>query len=115
MFKFLHKDDNKPKERPPRLELEIPLSFRKEGDFSWVNGKTKNINRSGALFRAVTAYSEDTPVEFRFVLPAQLGTEAGQLITCGGKIVRVVRPMPPDTRFSVAAKFSGFHVARSQW
>jgi hypothetical protein len=115
MFKFLHKDDNKPKERPPRLDLEIVLSFRKEGDFAWVNGKTKNINRSGALFRAVAAYSENTPVEFRFILPAQLGAEVGQLITCGGKIVRVVGPTPPETWYSLAARFSGFHVARSQW
>jgi len=115
MFKFLHRDENKPMDRLPRLDLEILLSFRKEGEFAWANGKTKNISRSGALFRTTTAYSENTPVEFRFVAPPQLGPEAGQLITCRGKIVRVIRPIAPETRSSLAAQFSGIHVARSQW
>lgn len=121
MLKFLRRhdksQDDKPKDRLPRFNLEIQLTFRQAGEFAWLNGKTKNISRSGALFGTGKVFSEKTPLEFRFVAPAQFCPESGQLISCRGIIVRVVMPTAPEIRPLLAAKFSELHVARSpgQW
>lgn len=98
--------------RSPRFEIEFPISYRRRGEFAWSMGKANNISRSGIFFRAVQPLKPSTPVEFEFVAPADFGPEAGELLSCHGKVVRAIPPPPNDRRGSMAAKFSTIQVLR---
>jgi PilZ domain len=111
MWKFLFgKSDGS--NRQPRVEAEIQVNFRKVSEFSWSIGKTRNISRTGALIRAVQHLGPSTPVEMEFVAPPLFEEEAGQLVACRGKIVRLMPAPPNDRRASMAVRFSKLEVVR---
>jgi hypothetical protein len=51
------------KEGGQRFELQIPLRYRVNGDSKWQRGVTKNIGRSGVLFRGKNLAQLGSPVE----------------------------------------------------
>lgn len=96
--------------RKPRFETELAINFRRAGEFAWSMGKTSNISRSGVLFRAVNQLGPSTALEMEFVAPSEFGAEAGQLVSCRGKVVRALSPPPDDRRATIAATFTKFRV-----
>lgn len=114
MWGLFRGDKSKGPSRAQRFQVQMPLHFRKVGEFSWNVAKTKNISRSGVLFQAGQILKTDTPVEIQFVVPAQLGSDAGEIAQCQGKIVRTLLPPATDQRPALAAKFSQYRVVRKQ-
>ncbi len=112
MWGFLRIGKSKSSTRAERFPVHIPISFRKPGQFAWLVGRTTNISRSGIVFRAGRAMRVDTRVEMQFVAPAEIGNEAGELVSCLGKIVRVDPPTDEDKRPALAAKFLQYDAAR---
>lgn len=110
MWGFFGRGQGKSSTRAERFQFEIPLHFRRSGEFGWLVGRTKNLSRSGALFQTPQIMEVNTPIELRFTAPAEIGVEAGEVVSCEAKIVRVLPPASPDTRPLLAAKFSKLHV-----
>ncbi len=113
MFNFF-RGKKGPAGRQPREAVEIPVNFRRVSEYSWNIGKTSNISRSGALLRSVQRLGPSTPIELEFVAPALFGEDAGQLVACRGRIVRIMPAPPNDRRTSMAVQFSKFEVVRKQ-
>ncbi len=103
-----------PSERQPRAAVEIPVNFRRITEYAWNIGKTSNISKTGLLLRSVQPLGPSTPVELEFVAPEVFGNDAGQLVACRGKIVRILPPPPNDRRASMAVRFSKMEVVRKQ-
>jgi PilZ domain-containing protein len=113
MWNFLRGKETKgPPERQPRAAVEIPVNFRRVSEYAWNIGKTSNMSKSGVLLRSVQPLGPSTTVELEFVAPPLFGDDAGQLVACRGKIVRILPPPPNDRRASMAVHFSRFEVVR---
>ena len=83
-------------------------------EYSWNIGKTSNISKTGALLRSVQRLGPSTTVELEFVAPELFGDDAGQLVACRGKIVRILPAPPNDRRASMAVHFSKVEIVRRQ-
>jgi hypothetical protein len=112
MWKFSFGKKSDSADRKQRIETELAINFRKVGEYAWSMGKTSNISRSGVLFRAVNSVGPSTSLEIEFVAPSEFGDEAGQLVACRGKVVRMSPPPPDDRRATMAATFTKFQVVR---
>jgi hypothetical protein len=112
MWEFLRGKKGGRRDRASRVRVDIPIHFRKAGDFAWNVGKMKNISRSGVLFRAGQMIAVKTPLEMQFNAPAEIGPVPGELIVARGKIVRTLMPAASHQYPTFAAKFSGFSVVR---
>ena len=112
VWEFLRGKKTGRQDRASRTPVEIPIHFRKAGDFGWSVGKVRNISRSGVLFRAGTVIPLNTKVEMQFNAPAEIGPVPGELIVARGKVVRTLMPAASDQHPSFAAKFSAYSVVR---
>jgi hypothetical protein len=114
VFGFLRGKKTGRRDRASRILVEIPIHFRKPGDFGWSVGKVRNISRSGVLFRAGRVIPLNTKVEMQFNAPPEIGPVSGELVVARGKIVRTLMPAASDLSHqpAFAAKFSGFSVVR---
>jgi PilZ domain len=116
VWKFLDKLRPESPQRQPRFSVELQLNYRKVGDFAWSQGKTENLSRSGVLFRTAKPLEVNSPVEVRFVAPAEL-ENGGGLVACRGHIVRLANINPQEHRLSMAANFKHYQVLHrpGQW
>jgi hypothetical protein len=110
MWKFSFGKKSESADRKERFETEVAINFRKVGEYAWSMGKISNVSRSGVLFRAVNSIGPSTPLEMEFVAPTEFGKEAGQLVACRGKVVRMFPPPPDDRRATMAATFTKFQI-----
>jgi hypothetical protein len=101
-------------DRSDRISANIPINFRRTDDFAWMPGRIKNVSRSGVLFETSQPVPMKTRVEMQFVAPHELGREAGELISCQGKVVRTLSPPDRGMRPLLAAEFTSYHVAGSK-
>jgi hypothetical protein len=119
VWEFLRGKKAGRQDRASRIPVEIPIHYRKAGDFGWSLGRVRNISRSGVLFRAGRNIPVNTKLELQFTAPADIGPVPGELVVARGKIVRTLMPAASDLSHqpAFAAKFSGIAVARqsSNW
>ncbi|MGH9508940.1 MAG: PAS domain-containing protein, partial [Terriglobales bacterium] len=99
--------------RAPRYALRMPLRYRRAGDIFWNEGTTENISRSGILFRAPELLEPATPVEFTFLLPMSFSGREGASVSCGGLIVRSVRPESAEESPALAVKISSYRLEQA--
>jgi hypothetical protein len=114
MWEFLRGKKGGRRNRASRVPMDVPIHFRKPGDFRWTVGMMKNISRSGVLFRAGQMIPVNTKVELQFNAPPEVGPVPGELVVAHGKIVRTLIPAASDLSHqpAFAAKFSEFSVVR---
>lgn len=75
-------------ERPIRFELGLPVQFRPVGASEWIEGTSRDISRSGLLFRSEHPVPLGTELEVIIAMPRELtGSRAVQVI-CTGRVVR---------------------------
>jgi PAS domain S-box-containing protein len=99
--------------RAPRYALRMPLRYRRAGDIFWNEGTTENISRSGILFRAPEMLEPATPVEFTFLLPMSFSGREGASVSCGGLIVRAVKPVTAEETPALAVKISSYRLEQA--
>ena len=112
MWGFFSKKKTSNFDRAPRIPVEIPVHFRKAGEFAWNVGKMKNISRSGILFGAGTVIPVNTAVEMQFAAPPDIGPKHGELVIARGRVVRTLMPAASDRQPALAAKFVRFEAVR---
>ncbi len=74
--------------RAQRFELELPLRYRRLGESIWHVGTTKNISRSGMLFKAEESLQPSSQLEINLVLPAEIAGLSATEVICRGEVVR---------------------------
>lgn len=73
--------------RADRLRLQIPITYRAQGDDEWFLSHVVNLSESGVLF-GPTELQAGTPVEVIISAPVSLGARAPGSHVCAGKVVR---------------------------
>lgn len=73
--------------RARRVELPIPIMFRRSGEDHWLQGQIMNLSESGVLF-GPTELEPGTPVEVILAPPIQVGSLAAGKQVCAAKVVR---------------------------
>jgi len=79
------------KTRAQRFELQIPLRYRTGSEEGWHRGTTRNISRSGMLFRCEDWAQPSTRIELTLLLPRQMGITRAAEVICRGTITRAER------------------------
>jgi PilZ domain-containing protein len=97
-------------QRAARFPIHTEIHFRPEGKEDWQMGETQNISRSGVLFNVGELLAVNTALEMMFPLPAEIGSEAGAMVLCRGRIVRTILPPTSDQLGSMAADFSEYRL-----
>lgn len=100
--------------RAQRFAIQTSLRYRVSGQMNWYEGRTENISRSGVLFRGEHLVEPNTPVEMRFVLPAEISDRVSAEVTCRGYIVRKVLPSGTETFPALAAAILAYRFLRGQ-
>ena len=98
--------------RAYRFPIHMTLRYRTPGETGWLVGEMENISRSGVLFHGSAALDANTPIEFRFALPVEIGGEPGALVLSQGCVVRTILPAATDASPAMAAKFSKYRLVR---
>jgi hypothetical protein len=73
--------------RAERVTVQIPITYRMEGDDHWFQSRVMNMSDTGVLF-GPTALEPGTPLEMIFSPPIQIGTMAPGQTVCVGSVVR---------------------------
>ncbi len=79
------------KTRAQRFELQIPVRYRSDSGQSWHRGTTRNISRSGMLFRGEDWAQPSTRIELTLLLPRQMGVAPAAEVICRGTVTRSER------------------------
>ena len=95
-------------QRAVRFPIQTEIHYRPEGKAEWRTGETKNISRSGVLFNVTELLAVNTALELMFPLPTEIGSEAGAMVLCRGRIVRTILPPSSDQFGLIAAVFSDY-------
>jgi CheY-like chemotaxis protein len=90
--------------RAQRFNLQLPLRYRLAGAGDWRKGTTKNISRSGVLFRTEDMIPLRARLEINLVLPPQIAGLAATEVFCRGEVVRTLPPEQPAMSPALAAK-----------
>jgi two-component system, cell cycle sensor histidine kinase and response regulator CckA len=97
-----------PASRAQRFHLQLPLKYRRLDEQKWHSGETRNISRSGLLFKAEDYLQPKVVLEINLVLPAEIAGLSPTEVVCRGEIVRSVasngEKMP-----ALAAKILQYH------
>jgi PAS domain S-box-containing protein len=104
-----HALDQSALSRAPRFQLQLPLKYRLLDEEKWHDGETRNISRSGLLFRADEAFKHDflrpnVQLEINLVLPAEIAGLSPTEVICRGEIVRTVKAVGDEMTPALAAK-----------
>lgn len=89
------------------------IHYRPEGKEDWQLGETKNLSPSGMLFNASELLAVNTALDLAFPLPTEIGSEAGPIILCRGRVVRTILPPASDQLGSMVADFSVYRLPRA--
>ena len=84
--------------RAQRVQLTIPIMYRRSGDDHWFQSQVLNLSESGVLF-APTELTAGTPVEVILSPPVQIGSLAAGKQVCVAKVVRVTDVGAAAARF----------------
>ena len=95
---------------PSPFLVQTEIHYRPEGKEDWQMGETQNICRSGVLFNVSDLLAVNTALELMFPLPTQIGSEAGAMVLCRGRIARTILPPASDQLGAMAADFSDYRL-----
>lgn len=98
-----------PLSRAPRFQLHLPLKYRRLDEDKWHDGETRDISRSGLLFRAEDALQPNIQLEINLVLPAEIAGLSPTEVICRGEIVRTIEPLGEEMSPALAAKILQYH------
>jgi PAS domain S-box-containing protein len=98
-----------PLSRAPRFQLHLPLKYRRLDEEKWHDGETRDISRSGLLFRAENALQPNIQLEINLVLPSEIAGLSPTEVICRGEIVRTIEPLGEDMSPALAAKILQYH------
>jgi hypothetical protein len=89
--------------RARRIQLSIPVRYRKSGAPDWHDGEIQNISESGVFLAATESLPEKTPVEMAFEMPVQISGRKNSPVLCSGQVARM-KPKHGDAQhvFAVA-------------
>ena len=85
-------------QRADRLRLQIPLTYRAQGDEDWLLSRVVNISESGVLF-GPTGLEPNTVVEVIISSPVPVGSRAAGPYVCAGRVVRTTEIGTVAARF----------------
>ena len=98
-----------PLSRAPRFQLHLPLKYRRLDEDKWHDGETRDISRSGILFRAEDALQPNIQLEINLVLPSEIAGLSPTEVVCRGEIVRTIEPLGEEMTPALAAKILQYH------
>ena len=98
-----------PLSRAPRFQLHLPLKYRRLDEEKWHDGETRDISRSGLLFRAEHALQPNIQLEINLVLPAEIAGLSPTEVICRGEVVRTIEPFGEEMSPALAAKILQYH------
>jgi|SRR5688572_14094524 len=98
-------------ERPTRFELGLPVQFRPIGGSEWTHGTSRDISRSGLLFRSDTQVPLGTELEVIIAMPRELTGSRAVHVICTGKVVRNLAAAETDTNF-LALEITDYNLVR---
>ena len=90
-------------DRATRLDLRVPIRYRREGQEDWSRGETINMSESGVLFSSDELLDVDASLEITFQTQ---GIPLLQSSTRRAQVVRRILNNWPETTLVFAAKFS---------
>ena len=99
-----------PRIRARRYDVRAPVRYRTDPAETWHTAETRNVSRSGVLFRAKEQLDLDMPIELIVDLPAVMTGEPAATVVCRGRVVRVDHAI--DQAPLVAAEFSSYRFVR---
>ncbi len=97
-----------PASRAQRFHLHLPLKYRRLDEQKWHSGETRNISRSGLLFKAEDYLQPKVVLEINLVLPAEIAGLSPTEVVCRGEVVRTVK-QNGDKMPALAAKILQYH------
>ncbi|HET9409158.1 MAG TPA: ATP-binding protein [Candidatus Sulfotelmatobacter sp.] len=95
--------------RAQRFYLQLPLRYRRLGETDWHAGTTKNISRSGMLFKAEESLQPTVQLEINLVLPAEIAGLSATEVVCRGEVVRAEEPTAESLSPALAARILQYH------
>ncbi len=98
-----------PLSRAPRFQLHLPLKYRRLDEDKWHDGETRDISRSGLLFRAEDALQPNIQLEINLVLPSEIAGLSPTEVICRGEIVRTIEHLGEEMSPALAAKILQYH------
>jgi PAS domain S-box-containing protein len=98
-----------PLSRAPRFQLHLPLKYRRLDEDKWHDGETRDISRSGLLFRAEDALQPNIQLEINLVLPSEIAGLSPTEVICRGEVVRTIEPLGKEMSPALAAKILQYH------
>jgi PAS domain S-box-containing protein len=98
-----------PLSRAPRFQLHLPLKYRRLDEDKWHDGETRDISRSGLLFRAEDALQPNIQLEINLVLPSEIAGLSPTEVICRGEVVRTIEPLGEEMSPALAAKILQYH------
>ena len=98
-----------PPTRAQRIQLHLPLRYRRLGEKDWHVGKTENISRSGMLFEADEPLQPNSQLEINLVLPAEIAGLSATEVVCRGEVVRTIEPNGKTINPALAARILQYH------
>ncbi|MGB7601171.1 MAG: ATP-binding protein [Candidatus Sulfotelmatobacter sp.] len=98
-----------PLSRAPRFQLHLPLKYRRLDEDQWHDGETRDISRSGLLFRAEDALQPNIQLEINLVLPSEIAGLSPTEVICRGEVVRTIEPLGKEMSPALAAKILQYH------
>ena len=84
--------------RADRLRLQIPITYRAQGDEDWLLSRVVNLSESGVLF-GPTELQPGTAVEVIISSPVPVGSRVSGPYVYAGKIVRTTEIGAVAARF----------------
>ena len=93
-----------PLSRAQRFQIHLPLKYRRIDEEKWHDGETRNISRSGLLFKAEDFLQPNVQLEINLVLPAEIAGLSATEVVCRGEIVRTVQSAGDEMTPALAAK-----------
>jgi len=95
--------------RAQRFQLQLPLRYRRLDESGWHAGTTKNISRSGMLFKAEEALQPSIQLEINLVLPAEIAGLSATEVVCRGEVVRTEEQQGESLSPALAARILQYH------
>ena len=89
-------------QRPQRVDVQVPVRYRRRGDEPWSIGRTENLSRTGVLIRGVRLLPLQTPVEVMLNVPPGLVGEMDGDMAFIGTVARVVEAVGGSPGIGVA-------------
>ena len=87
-------------ERADRVRLQIPITYRQQGDEEWFVSHVQNVSESGVLF-GPTGLQPGASVEVILSPPVAIGSRVPGPHRCQGQVVRVTEVGSAAARLTI--------------